>query len=89
MNTESAQLELSLDAGSGLGADELDRLTGSLRAELLELDVDSVEPVAKQAPPRTGHVLSTRSSWERSSCGSRARPRPFAQSRVPSAPGFG
>jgi hypothetical protein len=50
---ESAQLELSVDAGPGLGADELERLTGSLRAELLELDVDSVER-AKQGPAPDG-----------------------------------
>ena len=48
---ESAELELSVDAGLSADADELDRLAASLRSELLELDVDAVEPVVGGAPP--------------------------------------
>jgi hypothetical protein len=48
---QSAQLELSVDAGPGSDADELERLAGSLRAELLELDVDAVEPATAGPAP--------------------------------------
>ena len=51
MNTEAAALELSVDAGPGVDDDELERLARSLRAELLELDVDSVEPAATGPAP--------------------------------------
>jgi hypothetical protein len=54
LNTESAQLELSVDAGPGSDAEELERLAGSLRTELLELDVDAVErPTRGPAPDGT------------------------------------
>jgi hypothetical protein len=46
---EPAELELSLDPGSD-DPEELERLARSLRAELLELDVDAVEPVSEAAP---------------------------------------
>jgi hypothetical protein len=49
LEAEPAELELSLDAASD-DPEELDRLARSLRAELLELDVDAVEPVADVAP---------------------------------------
>ena len=51
LNTDSAQLELSVDAGPGLDADELERLAGSLRTELLELDVHAVEPATRGTAP--------------------------------------
>lgn len=51
MNPEVADLELSVDAGSGADEDELERLARSLRAELLELDVDAVEPAATGPAP--------------------------------------
>ena len=51
MNPEAAALELSVDAGPGADDDELERLARSLRAELLELDVDAVEPAATGPPP--------------------------------------
>jgi hypothetical protein len=50
-NTESAQLELSVDAGPGSDTGELERLAGSLRTELLELDVYSVEPATRGPAP--------------------------------------
>lgn len=51
MKPESAELELLVDAGPGADEDELERLARSLRAELVELDVDAVEPaVAGPAP---------------------------------------
>lgn len=51
MNPEAAALELSVDAGPGADDDELERLAHSLRAELLELDLDSVEPAATGPAP--------------------------------------
>jgi hypothetical protein len=51
VNPEAAALELSVDAGAGVDDDELERLARSLRAELLELDVDSVEPAATGPAP--------------------------------------
>jgi hypothetical protein len=51
VNPEAAALELSVDAGPGADDDELERLAHSLRAELLELDVDSVEPAATGPAP--------------------------------------
>ena len=52
LTTDFAELELSLDVvGSAADDEELERLARSLRAELLELDVDAVEPaVAGPAP---------------------------------------
>jgi hypothetical protein len=49
VDPEPAELELSLDPGSA-DAEELERLARSLRAELLELDVEAVEPVSETAP---------------------------------------
>lgn len=51
MNSEIADLELSVDAGSGADEDELERLARSLRAELLELDVDAVAPARAGPAP--------------------------------------
>jgi hypothetical protein len=51
VNPEAAVLELSVDAGPGADDDELERLARSLRAELLELDLDSVEPAAAGPAP--------------------------------------
>ncbi|HEX4929806.1 MAG TPA: hypothetical protein VFV62_03785 [Gaiellaceae bacterium] len=51
MIPEAAALELSVDAGPGADDDELERLAHSLRAELLELDLDSVEPAATGPAP--------------------------------------
>ena len=53
MASESAQLELSVDAGSGADRAELDRLARSLRDDLLELDVAAVE-LAPDGPPPEG-----------------------------------
>jgi hypothetical protein len=53
LNSESAQLELSVDAGPGADGAELDRLARSLRDDLLELDVDTVE-LAPDGPPPEG-----------------------------------
>jgi hypothetical protein len=49
VDPEPAELELSLDPGSA-DAEELERLARSLRAELLELDVEAVAPVSATAP---------------------------------------
>jgi hypothetical protein len=49
VDPEPAELELSLDPGSD-DPEELERLARSLRAELLELDVETVEPVSEAAP---------------------------------------
>jgi hypothetical protein len=48
---QSAQLELTVDAGSGADEEEVERLARSLRSELLELDVEAVEPAAAGAAP--------------------------------------
>lgn len=47
------QLTLLIDAGTDADAEELDRLTRQLRAEILELEVESVEPM-KGAPAPEG-----------------------------------
>jgi hypothetical protein len=48
---EITELTISVDASSEADADELDALAQSLRLELLELDLDAVEPeVAAPAP---------------------------------------
>ena len=49
--SDAADLELSVDAGPGADPEELERLARGLRAELLELDVESVEPAADGPPP--------------------------------------
>ncbi len=54
---ESAELELLVDAGPGADEDELERLARSLRAELLELDVDAVEPVAAGPAPEDARAV--------------------------------
>ncbi len=51
LNRQSAELELSVDLDPDADEDELDRLARSLRAELLELDVDAVERVAAGPAP--------------------------------------
>lgn len=51
LNSDAAELELSVDAGSETDDEELERLARSLRAELLELDVSAVEPAASGSPP--------------------------------------
>lgn len=51
MNAQAADLELSIDAGPGADEEELERLARSLRAELLQLDVDAVEPAAAGPAP--------------------------------------
>lgn len=51
MNAEAADLELSIDAGPDADDEELERLARSLRAELLQLDVDAVEPAATGRAP--------------------------------------
>jgi hypothetical protein len=46
-----AELSVELRAGSDTDAEELAQITGRLRAELLDLDVDTVrQPVLGQAP---------------------------------------
>jgi hypothetical protein len=57
LNREAAALELAVDAGPGADAEELERLAHSLRAELLQLDVEAVEPaVDGPAPDRARAV---------------------------------
>jgi hypothetical protein len=51
LSLEAADLELSIDAGPGADEEELERLARSLRAELLQLDVDAVEPAATGPAP--------------------------------------
>ena len=51
LKSHAADLELSIDAGPGADEDELERLARSLRAELLQLDVDAVEPTATGPAP--------------------------------------
>lgn len=51
LNPQAADLELSVDAGPGADEDERERLARSLRAELLELDVDAVEPLRSGPAP--------------------------------------
>jgi len=51
LNAEAADLELAIDAGPGADEEELERLARSLRAELLQLDVDAVEPAATGPAP--------------------------------------
>jgi hypothetical protein len=51
LSQEAAALELAVHAGTGADEDELERLARSLRAELLQLDVDAVEPAASGPAP--------------------------------------
>jgi hypothetical protein len=48
---DAADLELSVDAGPGADPEELERLARGLRAELLELDVEAVEPAPDGPAP--------------------------------------
>jgi hypothetical protein len=57
VNREIADLELSVDAGPGADQDELERLARNLRAELLELDVDAVEPAATGPAPEDARAV--------------------------------
>lgn len=57
MKPESAELELLVDAGSGADEDEVERLARSLRAELLELDVDAVEPASSGSAPEDARAV--------------------------------
>ena len=57
MDAESAQLELSVDAGPGVDGAELDRLARSLRQDLLELELDGVELAADGAPPEGSRAV--------------------------------
>ena len=57
MNPESAELALSVDLGSEVDEEELERLARSLRAELLELDVDAVEPAAGDSVPENARAV--------------------------------
>jgi hypothetical protein len=54
MSSDLIQLTVQLEAASDADALEIDQLTSSLRYQLLELDVQSVDPVeAGDAPPGT------------------------------------
>jgi hypothetical protein len=54
MPDDVLQVGLQLDAGPDTDEREIDTLTARLRQELLELDVESVDPVrAGEAPPDT------------------------------------
>lgn len=57
LNHEAAALELAVDAGPGADEDELERLARSLRAELLQLDVDAVEPAATGPVPEGARAV--------------------------------
>jgi len=57
VNPEAAALEVSIDAGPGADDDELERLARSLRADLLELDVDAVEPAATGPAPDDARAI--------------------------------
>lgn len=52
-DTNAARLILSIDAGEGAAAEELDRLTRQLCDEIQELEVESVELVKGEAPEGT------------------------------------
>lgn len=54
MDQDLLTLTVQLDGGPGLDMEELDAQTQRLRAELLDLDVHSIEPIrAGDAPPGT------------------------------------
>lgn len=57
MSREAAQLAVSVDPGPGADDDELERLARSLRAELLELDVEDVEPATDGAAPEGARAI--------------------------------
>jgi hypothetical protein len=60
MTERVARLDLCIEAGREADADELVALAAQLRAQLLELDVESAEPAtAGPAPPgtRAGEIL--------------------------------
>ena len=57
MNSEAAALEIAVDAGSGADEDELERLVRSLRAELVQLDVDAVEPAVTGPAPEGARAV--------------------------------
>jgi Effector Associated Constant Component 1 len=51
MTEQVAALALQVDAGADEDAEELAELTRQLRAELLQLDVEAVEPATAGEPP--------------------------------------
>jgi hypothetical protein len=51
LSPQAAALELAVDAGPGADEDELERLAHSLRTELLQLDVQAVEPAVTGPAP--------------------------------------
>jgi hypothetical protein len=57
VHPEIAALELAVDAGPGADEDELERLARSLRAELLDLDLDSVEPATSGPAPDDARAI--------------------------------
>ena len=57
MTSAAADMELTVDAGAGADADELEQAVHSLRRELLELDVDAVEPGAAGDAPDGARAL--------------------------------
>jgi hypothetical protein len=57
VNRESTELALSVDLGSAVDDEELERFAQSLRAELLELDVDAVEPAPGDLPPENARAV--------------------------------
>jgi len=59
LTAETAALELSVDAGPGTDQDELEHLARSLRRELLELDVDDVEPAVAGPAPEGARAVET------------------------------
>jgi hypothetical protein len=52
MNDQVAALHLQVDAGEDADAEEVAELTQALRQELLQLDVEGVEPAKAGAVPR-------------------------------------
>jgi hypothetical protein len=51
MSTDPAKLGISLTGGPGVEAEDVSEATRQLRRELLELDIDSVEPARLDDPP--------------------------------------
>lgn len=51
MQNSAARLNISLDAGQSVGPEDLDDLTRQLRAELQELDLESVELETREGVP--------------------------------------
>lgn len=67
------ELALSLDAGPDASDEEVDRLTGRLREELLELDVDDVRrSAAGEGPEARAESIPRRSA---TCAAAAARPR--------------